>query len=529
MPAGDADASGAYNAAADLIGRNLDAGRGGKTAFIDASGRHSYDEVASRASRFANTLARLGIQPEARVVLVMLDSVDLIACFLGAIKAGVVPVPLNTRLTARDYAYILADSRAAGLVVSDSLVETVLAEAEAPPVVLVDGASDGPDGQDQGQDQGQSKGRGALHDALKDAPHSHVTAPTKADDMCFWLYTSGTTGAPKGVVHLHGHLMATAELYAVETLKIAETDIVYSAAKIFFAYGLGNSLTFPMAVGATTVLLPGPPDPVSVCDILKRERPTLFFGVPTLYAMLLASDQLPTGEEHALRLCVSAGEPLPVDLLRRWRERIGVEVLDGIGTTEMLHIFVSNRIGEVTPGATGRAVPGYEIRLVGEDGAVCAPGEMGVLEVSGPTSALMYWNQREKTKDTFRGPWTRTGDNFVIDETGVLTYGGRNDDMLKVGGIYVSPFEVEGALVKHEAVLEAAVVGHPDQDELIKPKAFVVLNVGVTGSPALVQALKDFVRADLASFKYPRWIEFVDELPKTATGKIQRFKLRADG
>ena len=514
MPAGDADTSGAYNAAADLIGRNLDAGRGGKTAFIDASGRHSYDEVASRASRFANTLARLGIQPEARVVLVMLDSVDLVACFLGAIKAGVVPVPLNTRLTSHDYAYILADSHAAGLVVSDSLVATVLAEAEAPPVVLVDGV----DGQGQ-----------ALHDAIKDAPHGHVTASTKADDMCFWLYTSGTTGAPKGVVHLHGHLMATADLYAIETLKIAETDIVYSAAKIFFAYGLGNSLTFPMAVGATTVLLPGPPDPVSVCDILKRERPTLFFGVPTLYAMLLASDELPTGEEHSLRLCVSAGEPLPVDLLRRWRERIGVEVLDGIGTSEMLHIFVSNRIGEVTPGATGRAVPGYEIRLVDEDGAVCAPGKMGLLEVSGPTSALMYWNQREKTKDTFRGPWTRTGDNFVIDETGVLTYGGRNDDMLKVGGIYVSPFEVEGALVKHEAVLEAAVVGHPDQDALIKPKAFVVLNAGVTGSPALVQALKDFVRVNLASFKYPRWIEFVDELPKTATGKIQRFKLRADG
>ena len=514
MPAGDADTSGVYNAAADLIGRNLEAGRGGKTAFIDASGRHSYDEVASRASRFANTLVRLGIQPEARVVLVMLDSVDLVACFLGAIKAGVLPVPLNTRLTSRDYAYILADSRAAGLVASDSLIETVLAEAEAPPVVLIDGAD------------GQGK---ALHDAIKEAPHSHMTALTKADDMCFWLYTSGTTGTPKGVVHLHGHLMATADLYAIETLKIAEADIVYSAAKIFFAYGLGNSLTFPMAVGATTVLLPGPPDPVSVCDILKRERPTLFFGVPTLYAMLLASDQLPTGQEHSLRVCVSAGEPLPADLLRRWRDRIGVEVLDGIGTTEMLHIFVSNRIGEVTPGATGRAVPGYEIRLVDEDGAICAPGEMGILEVSGPTSALMYWNQREKTKDTFRGPWTRTGDNFVIDEDGVLTYGGRNDDMLKVGGIYVSPFEVEGALLKHEAVLEAAVVGHPDQDVLIKPMAFVVLNAGVTGSPTLAQALKDFVRVDLASFKYPRWIEFVDELPKTATGKIQRFKLRADG
>ena len=506
---------GTYNAAADLIGRNLDAGRGGKTAFIDASGSHSYDDVAAKASRFANTLARRGIGPESRVVLVMLDSVDLVACFLGAIKAGVIPVPLNTRLTARDYAYILADSRAAGLVVSDSLVETVLGEAEAPAVVLVDGDN--------------AVGHVTLSAATRDASEIHETAATMADDMCFWLYTSGTTGAPKGAVHLHGHLMATADLYAIPTLLITEDDIVYSAAKIFFAYGLGNSLTFPMAVGATTILLPGPPDPVSVCDILKREKPTLFFGVPTLYAMLLASDQLPGADTHSLRLCVSAGEPLPVDLLRRWRERIAVDILDGIGTTEMLHIFVSNRIGEVTPGATGRAVPGYDVRLINEAGAICGPGEMGVLEISGPTSALMYWNQREKTKDTFRGPWTRTGDNFVMDESGVLTYGGRNDDMLKVGGIYVSPFEVEGALIKHDAVMEAAVVGHPDQDELIKPKAFVVLNPGATASPELEQTLKDFVRADLASFKYPRWIEFMDELPKTATGKIQRFKLRADG
>ena len=515
MGAENTDAGGIYNAAADLIGRNLDAGRGGKTAFIDAAGPHGYDEVAARAARFANTLGRLGIGSEARVVLVMLDSVDLVACFLGAIKAGVVPVPLNTRLTSRDYAYILGDSRAVGLVVSESLVETVLAEAEAPAVILVDGAD--------------GHGHATLSEATRDASEVHETAATTADDMCFWLYTSGTTGAPKGAVHLHGHLMATADLYAVPTLNIAESDIVYSAAKIFFAYGLGNSLTFPMAVGATTILLPGPPDPVSVCDILKREKPTLFFGVPTLYAMLLAGDRLPAAGEHALRLCVSAGEPLPVDLLRRWRERIGVDILDGIGTTEMLHIFVSNRIDEVTPGATGRAVPGYEVRLVNEEDGICGPGEMGVLEISGPTSALMYWGQREKTKDTFRGPWTRTGDNFVMDESGVLTYGGRNDDMLKVGGIYVSPFEVEGALIKHADVMEAAVVGHPDQDELIKPKAFVVLNAGVVASPDLEQALKDFVRADLASFKYPRWIDFVDELPKTATGKIQRFKLRADG
>jgi benzoate-CoA ligase len=506
---------GSYNAADDLIGRNLDAGRGDKTAFIDAAGSHGYAEVAARAARFANTLERLGVRREARVVLVMLDSVDLVACFLGAIKAGVVPVPLNTRLAARDYAYILGESRAVALVASEALLDTVLSEAEAPGIVLVDGA--------------EAKGHVRLSDATKDASDTHATAPTTADDMCFWLYTSGTTGAPKGAVHLHGHLIATADLYAGPILGMTEDDIVYSAAKIFFAYGLGNSLTFPMAVGATTILLPGPPDPASVGGILKREKPTLFFGVPTLYAMLLAGDQLPSAGEHVLRLCVSAGEPLPVDILRRWRERIGVDILDGIGTTEMLHIFVSNRIGEVTPGATGRAVPGYEVRLINEDGGICKPGEMGVLEISGPTAALMYWGQREKTKDTFRGPWTRTGDNFVMDENGVLTYGGRNDDMLKVGGIYVSPFEVEGALIKHDAVMEAAVVGHPDQDELIKPKAFVVLNEGIAASTELEQALKDFVRADLATFKYPRWIEFVDDLPKTATGKIQRFKLRVDG
>jgi benzoate-CoA ligase len=512
MSAGTADGNQTYNAADDLIGRNLAAGRGSKTAFIDAAGRHSYADVAAKAARFANTLTRLGIGPEARLALVMLDSVEMVACFLGAIKAGVVPVPLSTRLSSRDYAYILADSRAAGLVVSEPLMETVLAEAAIPGVVLIDGAD--------------AHGHARLGDAVNGAPDTHQTASTSADDMCLWLYTSGTTGAPKGVVHLHSHLLATADHYARPTLQITENDIVYSAAKLFFAYGLGNSLTFPMAVGATTVLLAGPPDPASVCDILKREKPTLFFGVPTLYAMLLASDQLPGADEHALRLCVSAGEPLPVDLLRRWQDRTGLEILDGIGTTEMLHIFVSNRIGDVHPGTTGRAVPGYEVRLINEAGDRCAPGEMGVLEVSGPTSALMYWAQREKTKDTFRGPWTRTGDNFVMSADGVLTYSGRNDDMLKVGGIYVSPFEVEGALVKHEAVLEAAVVGHPDRDALIKPKAFVVLNAGIAATSELEQALKDFVRAELASYKYPRWITFIEALPKTATGKIQRFKLR---
>ena len=503
---------GQYNAADDLLDRNIAAGRGSKTACIDHAGRHSYDDLARQTGRFANTLERLGISRESRIVLAMHDSAEAVTCFLGAIKAGIVPILVNTRMAPRDYAYILADCAAAGLVVSESLVDTVLAEADPPPVVLVDGTN--------------AAAWPRLADAMDSAEATHVTAPTRSDDMCLWLYTSGTTGAPKGVVHLHSHLLATADLYAGPVLQLSESDVVFSAAKLFFAYGLGNSLTFPMAVGATTILLSGPPDVSSVCTILRDESPTVFFGVPTLYAMLLASGSLPDRAEHALRLCVSAGEPLPPDILRRWHATTGVEICDGIGTTEMLHIFASNRPGEVVEASTGRAVPGYHLRVVGEDGTPCAAGEMGILEVSGPTAAIMYWSQREKTKETFRGPWTRTGDNFVIDATGQLTYCGRNDDMLKVGGIYVSPFEVEAALVRHPDVLEAAVVGHPDHDELIKPRAFVVLNPGVPAREELAETLKHFVRQDLAPYKYPRWIEFCDDLPKTATGKIQRFRLR---
>ena len=502
-----------YNAAEDLLSRNIAAGRGEKVAIIDASGHHSYATLAERAGQVASMLVARGLGREDRLALVMLDSVDLVACFLGAIKAGVIPVPLNTRLAPRDYAYILQDCGASGLIVSAPLLDTVLGTGPVPGMVLVDGGATGC--------------HPSLADSLTGQPANHATASTRADDMCFWLYTSGTTGAPKGVVHLHSHLVATAELYAVRILGLGEDDVVYSAAKLFFAYGLGNSLTFPMTVGATTVLLAGPPEPAAVCDILERERPTVFFGVPTLYAMLLASGKLPAPDAHNLRVCVSAGEPLPADLLNRWNAQVGTTILDGLGTTEMLHIFISNRLDSVTPGTTGQAVPGYRVRLLDENDAPCAPGEMGVLEVSGPTAALMYWNQREKTKETFRGLWTRTGDNYIMDASGVLTYCGRNDDMLKVGGIYVSPFEVEAALAEHGSVLEAAVVGHPDKDQLIKPKAFVMLQAGVAGTDALAEELKRHVRTSLAEYKYPRWIEFVDDLPRTATGKIQRFRLRA--
>ncbi|MBU98770.1 MAG: 4-hydroxybenzoate--CoA ligase [Rhodospirillaceae bacterium] len=500
-----------YNAADDLISRNLKAGRGNKIAFRDRSGVHSYLDIEERTNQFANLLISMNIKQESRLILVMSDSADLVICFLGAIKAGVVPVPLNTRLSSEDYAYIFSDSRADACVISEHLVDIVSKNVPEPARVLVDGSSDA---------------YPTLASVLESADKTRVIASTKPDDVCFWLYTSGTTGSPKGVVHLHSHLAPTADLYAIPILNISEDDVVFSAAKLFFAYGLGNALTFPMAVGASAILLEGPPEPVRINKIFLEEKPTLFFGVPTLFAMLLASDNLPTKDKHDIRLCISAGEPLPSDLLARWQSKFGVDILDGLGTTEMLHIFVSNRPDEITPGSTGRVVPGYQIRLINDNNEICAPGEMGVLEVSGPSSALMYWGQRQKTKDTFRGSWTRTGDNYFISEEGVMTYGGRNDDMLKVGGIYVSPFEVEAALIKHEAVLEAAVVGKNDHDGLVKPKGFIVLNKNFAGSDELASELINFVKTNLAEYKYPRWIEFLDELPKTATGKIQRFKLR---
>jgi benzoate-CoA ligase family protein len=356
-----------------------------------------------------------------------------------------------------------------------------------------------------------------------------VTAPTVCDDICFWLYTSGSTGKPKAAVHTHADLKLTDDLYGKPYLGIGDNDVCFSVAKLFFAYGLGNALTFPMSAGATTVLLAERPTPEAVAEILKAHGVSLFYAVPTFYAALLASAAAPAAAEVDIRRCVSAGEALPPEVGRRFSERYGVDILDGIGSTEMLHIFISNRAGEVKYGTTGKPVPGYEVRLVDDDGAVVeAPGEMGEMQVCGPTSAVMYWNNREQSRSTFLGEWTRSGDKYLRDEQGYYVYCGRRDDMLKVGGIYVSPFEVEAALQSHPEVLEAAVVGWPDADKLIKPKAFVVLKSPGQGGEALKLALQDHCREKLAPFKYPRWLEFRGELPKTTTGKIQRFKLRAE-
>ncbi|HZU89927.1 MAG TPA: benzoate-CoA ligase family protein [Stellaceae bacterium] len=505
-----------YNAAADLVERNLAAGRGDKIAFIDDTGRYSYAELARRVNRFANAMRRRGLHPEQRILLCLSDGIDFPTAFLGAIKAGIVPVAVNTLLSPEDYAFMLRDSRARAVVVSAPLAAKLAAAAaqlpQPRPEIIV-----------AGPEPGGCEGLAAL---LAQMPEVAATAPTSADEPCFWLYSSGSTGRPKGTVHAHASLIATADLYAIPILGIAESDVVFSAAKLFFAYGLGNSLTFPLAVGATAVLTAEWPSPAVVGRILRDHRPTIFYGVPTLYNALLASAELPPKEALALRRCVSAGEALPAEIGRRWLMRTGVDILDGIGSTEMLHIFLSNRPGEVHYGTTGRPFAGYALKIVDEDGAPVGRGEIGDLWVSGPSSALCYWNNRERSRATFVGQWTRTGDKYFVDGEGYYVYCGRSDDMLKVSGQYVSPAEVEAALITHDSVQEAAVVGATDESGLLKPKAFVVVKPGIAADPALAEALQQHVRNLLAPFKCPRWIAFVDELPKTATGKIQRFKLR---
>ena len=505
-----------YNAAVDFVDRHLEEGRGEKVAFIDDATSLTYAALAERVSRAGNALRALGVRREERVLLVLLDTVTFPTLFFGAVKLGAVPVPVNTLLTAEDYDYLLRDSRARVLVVSAALYDRLAPVLACQPFlehVVVDGLAPGAEL--------------ALDALLEEASPRLEAAPTTCDDVAFWLYTSGSTGKFKGAVHLQSDLVHTAELYAVAVLGIREDDRVFSAAKLFFAYGLGNAMTFPLHVGATAVLMAERPTVAAVRRRLVEHEPTIFCGVPTLFASMLA-DASPEGLRtgRSLRVCISAGEALPRELGERWSARTGVEILDGLGSTEMLHIFLSNRPGDIRYGTTGKVVAGYEIKLLDEHGGAVLPGGVGDLWVSGPSSAVCYWNKRELSRATFHGPWTRTGDHYLCDAEGYYVYQGRSDDMLKVGGIYVSPFEVEAALISHEAVLEAAVVAQADEHALIKPRALIVLKRLEDASEALAEELRAHVKARLAPYKYPRWVEFVQELPKTATGKIQRFKLR---
>src|SRR6476646_4867923 len=485
-----------YNFAADVLQSNLEAGRAGKLAYDDGKRRLTYGELADRVARFGAALRGLGLRREERVLMAMLDTVDWPTAFLGCLKAGIVAVPVNTLLTEDDYRFMLADSRAKCLVVSETLFpkfEKLIKQSPDLEHVIV--AGDNPQNLD-------AKGYRLFEDLIASDEPEDYTAPTVADDIAFWLYTSGSTGKPKGAVHVHASLKLTADLYGTPVAGLKESDVVYSVAKLFFAYGLGNAMTFPL---------------------------TVFFAVPTFYAAFLNSPNAPQKSEVKLRRCISAGEALPEEIARSFKERYGVEISDGLGTTEMLHIYLTNAPGATKYGTTGRAVPGYEIKLIGEDGAPVKKGEMGEMYARGPTSAIMYWNNREKSRSTFQGEWTRSGDKYIEDEDGYYVCCGRADDMLKVSGMYVSPFEVEAARASHPDVLEAAGVGWHDEQKLIKPKAFVVLKSPEKAKDALMRALKEHVKQKLAPYKYPRWIEFRKDLPKTATGKIQRFKLRAEG
>jgi len=494
-----------FNAASWLLG--LNAARGSKLAYIDDTGRITYAELDERVRRCASGLLALGLRREDRVLLALHDSIDFPTAFLGALYAGIVPVAVNTLLTADDYAYMADHSHARAVLVSAALAPTLTKALgdEAPCIVVSGGAS------------------GTTFGSLLEHAPLVRPADTLADDFGFWLYSSGSTGRPKGTVHTHANLYWTAALYGGPILGLRESDVCFSAAKLFFAYGLGNAFTFPMAVGATTVLMAERPTPQAVFKRWTTHGVTVFYGAPTGYAGMLASPDLPPRTSVALRLCSSAGEALPREIGERLTAQYGCEIVDGIGSTEMLHIFLSNRPGDVHYGTTGKPVPGYRLRLVGEDGAEVSPGEIGDLHVSGPSAAVMYWAQREKSRATFQGEWTKTGDKYLVDAQGCYVYAGRSDDMLKVSGIYVSPFEVEATLMQHAAVLECAVIGVLDADGLTRAKACVVCKPGLRTTEVELQA---FVKERLAPYKYPRLIEFLDELPKTATGKIQRFRLR---
>lgn len=507
-----------FNVAIPFIDRHLDEGRGDKVVIREVGGDQvTYAELADGVNRCGNVLIGLGIERGERVLMLVKDSAAFFYLFWGAIKAGIVPVPLNTLLRAHDYCFMIEDSACAAVIYSPEFageVESALEQASHKPKACLH------------TEPGQGRGSDSLRARMAATSAELTPVPSDAEADCFWLYSSGTTGTPKGAVHAHQDMVVISELYGRGILGVREDDICFSAAKLFFAYGLGNAMTVPLWVGASTVLLPGRPTPDSTFEVIESYRPSLFFGVPTLYAAQLHALAEAQRELSSLRACVSAGEALPADIFRRWNEKVGCLILDGIGSTEALHIFISNRLDDYRPGCSGRPVPGYDARILDNSGNEVAVGESGNLMIRGASTARYYWNNPEKTKATMVDGWLNTGDTYIRDEDGYFYYCGRNDDMLKVGGIWCSPFEIEARLIEHPKVLEAAVVGKSDADGLTKPAAFVVLNNQSDAGDSLAEELLKHCKSGLARYKYPRWFTFVEQLPKTATGKIQRFKLR---
>ncbi|MBT8339345.1 MAG: benzoate-CoA ligase family protein [Desulfatitalea sp.] len=501
-----------FNAADYFVDRNIREGRAEKAAVLCEDRTLTYGQLRDGMNRFGNAIQSLGVCIENRVALLLPDTEIYPQAFFGAIKTGAVPICLNTLMRPKDYLYYLNDSRAKVVVVDATLlplIEAVRHKALFMEHLIV---ANGP----------APAGDLAFDDLIAAHAPELEPAPTSPDDACFWLYSSGTTGRPKGTIHLQHDMVYASETYGRQVLKVGQDDVCFSAAKLFFAYGLGNGLYFPFSVGATAAYLPDRPTPMAVYGAIARHQPTLYFGVPTLYGAMLAED----GDLGRVRLCVSAGEALPPDILKRWQDRFSVDILDGIGSTEISHICISNRQDAIRAGSTGTVVPGYEARIVDENMNDVPAGQIGTLLIKGDSIAACYWNKHEKTKKTMIGEWINTDDKFFQDKNGYFFYVGRSDDMLKAGGIWVSPIEVEACLIEHPLVLEAAVVGWPDEKNMIKPKAFVVLQKGHKPSNELETELKTYVKTTLAHFKYPRWIEFLEELPKTATGKIMRFKLK---
>ena len=504
-----------FNLADYFLYHNLEEGRAGKVCLYYRDETYTYADAGRQSNRAGNALRELGAQIESRVLIALPDCPEFAWTWFGAARAGCVITMVNPLLPAADYRYYLEYTRARVAVIHESLLEHFAEAARGAKYlknVLVVGGE-----------------HGDFHpfaETVGQMPDELSPADTSRDDIAIWLFTSGSTGRPKGAVHLQHDLPYNTECYAKRVLGINENDLTVSVPKLFFGYATGTNLLFPFAVGGATALFPERSTPEKLFEVIERYRPTILTSVPTMINGMLNLEGAAARDLSSLRFCLSAGEALPVELYERWKKTFGVEILDGIGSAEMFHIYITNRPGDVKPGSLGRVVEGYEAQVVDADGRALPAGEMGTLRVKGDSAALCYWQAHEKSKETFAGDWCTTGDQFHVDEEGYFWYHGRTDDMLKVSGVYVAPAEIENCLLQHEAVLECAVVGHDAGDGLVKPKAFVVVRDGYAADDALADALKEFVKARLALYKYPRWIEFVQSLPKNDRGKIDRKKLK---